>query len=52
MNKKAKELFEKYGYETANSIADTMLDEFQTEWNQEKIDFWLDVKNELKKYQK
>ncbi len=50
--KKAQELFEKHGFEIANSIIDTMLDENLPEFNQSKIDFWLDVKNALKKYKK
>ena len=33
----------------ANSIIDTMLDENLPEFNQSKIDFWLDVKNDLKR---
>jgi len=47
--KKAQELFEKHGFEIANSIIDTMLDENLPEFNQSKIDFWLDVKNDLKR---
>ncbi len=47
--KKAQELFEKHGFEIANSIIDTMLDENLSEFNQSKIDFWLDVKNDLKR---
>ena len=46
---KAQELFEKHGFEIANSIIDTMLDENLPEFNQSKIDFWLDVKNDLKR---
>ena len=45
----AQELFEKHGFEIANSIIDTMLDENLPEFNQSKIDFWLDVKNDLKR---
>ena len=48
-NKKAQELFEKHGFEIANSIVDAMLDENLPEFNQSKIDFWLDVKNDLKR---
>ena len=48
--KKAQELFEKHGFEIANSIIDTMLDENLPEFNQSKIDFWLDVKNDLKRF--
>ena len=40
---------EKHGFEIANSIIDTMLDENLPEFNQSKIDFWLDVKNDLKR---
>ncbi len=47
--KKSQELFEKHGFEIANSIVDTMLDENLPEFNQTKIDFWLDVKNDLKR---
>ena len=47
--KKAQELFKKHGFEIANSIVDTMLDENLPEFNQTKIDFWLDVKNDLKR---
>ena len=47
--KKAQELFDKHGFEIANSIIDTMLDENLPEFNQSKIDFWLDVKNDLKR---
>lgn len=52
MIEKAKGLFEKHGYNVANEICNSMITEFKIEWNQDKIDFWLDVKNELKKYQK
>ena len=47
--KKAKELIKKHGYDIANPIVDQMLDELQKDWNQDKIDFWLDVKNDIKK---
>ena len=47
--KKAQELFEKHGFEIADSIIDTMLDENLPEFNQGKIDFWLDVKSDLKR---
>ena len=47
--KKAQELFDKHGFEIANSIIDTMLYENLPEFNQSKIDFWLDVKNDLKR---
>ena len=47
--KKAQELFEKHGFEIANSIIDTMLYENLPEFNQSKIDFWLDVRNDLKR---
>lgn len=42
--KKANELINKHGAEVAHEIADGMLTEIQDGWNQEKIDFWLDVK--------
>ena len=35
-NKKAQELFEKHGFEIANSIVDAMLDENLPEFNQSK----------------
>jgi len=47
--KKAQELFEKHGFAISNQIIDTMLDENLPEFNQSKIDFWLDVKNDLKR---
>ena len=45
---KAKELIEKHGFQLSNQIVNGMLDQNLPEFNQEKIDFWLDVKNELK----
>ena len=46
--KKARQLFDKHGFELANTIVDQMLDENLPEFNQTKIDYWLDVKNDLK----
>lgn len=47
--KKAKELLDKNGFEFANRIIDAMLDEELPKFRQDKIDYWLDVKNELNK---
>lgn len=48
MEKKAKYLLEKYGKETANKIVGEILTELQENWNQERIDFYLDIKSLLK----
>lgn len=45
---KALELFKKHGFEIANTIVDSLLDENLKDFIQEKIDFYLDVKNDLK----
>jgi hypothetical protein len=47
-SKKAQELFDKHGFEVSNSIIDSLLDEHQKEFNQDMIDYYLDVKNDLK----
>ena len=47
--RKAKELYNKHGFEVADTIVDSMLDEELPAFNQDRIDFWLDVKNELKR---
>lgn len=47
-SKKAQELFDKHGFEVANSIIDSLLDEHQKELKQDMIDYYLDVKNDLK----
>ena len=44
---KAKELIVAHGKEVANKIVDALLTEVQTSWNQKRIDFYLDVKNEI-----
>lgn len=46
--KKAKSLYKRHGYEAAVKTVDPMLDQQQEEFNQDEIDFWLDVKLELK----
>lgn len=50
--KKAIELINLHGFEVANKICDSMITEFQEDWNQEKIDFYLDVKLEMDKINK
>jgi len=47
--RKAKQLFEQHGFKMSNIIVDAFLDENLPEFNQKKIDFYLDVKNELKR---
>jgi hypothetical protein len=42
---KAKELIGKYGAVIANHVVDEIITELQTDWNQDRIDFYLDVKN-------
>lgn len=46
---KAKQLLSKFGYKVANDVADLILDEIKRFKNQGKIDFWLDVKNDMRK---
>lgn len=46
---KAKQLLSKFGYKVANDVADLILDEIKSFKNQGKIDFWLDVKNDMRK---
>ena len=46
--KKAKELIEQFGKANANKVCDFILTEIQLNWNQERIDFYLDVKSLLK----
>jgi hypothetical protein len=46
--KKAQELIEKFGKESANKVCDLIITELQIDWNQDRIDFYLDVKNLLK----
>jgi len=43
--RKAKELIDNYGKLIANHIVDEIITELQIDWNQERIDFYLDVKN-------
>jgi len=43
--KKAKEIIEKYGKIFANNVCEDIITELQLDWNQERIDFYLDVKN-------
>ena len=50
--KKAIELINLHGFGVANKICDSMITEFQEDWNQEKIDFYLDVKLEMDKSNK
>ena len=45
---KAKDLVLKYGLETSEKIVDEIITELQEDWNQERIDFYLDVKLFLK----
>ena len=47
---KAKHLFEKYGFAEANKLVDKFMSLAGDNWS--AIDFWLDVKNELKKLKK
>jgi len=42
---KAKELITNYGKAIANHIIDEIITELQIDWNQQRIDFYLDVKN-------
>jgi len=46
---KAEELINAHGKVVANKVVDGILTEIQENWNQSRIDFWLDVKNELQK---
>ena len=43
-DKKATELINKYGKLTASNVCDDIITELQEYWNQERIDFYLDVK--------
>jgi hypothetical protein len=49
VEEKAKFLLAKHGFEKADTVVDAMLDESLPNFNQIRVDFWLDVKNELKK---
>jgi hypothetical protein len=42
--KKAEDLILKYGLETSHKVVDEIITELQEEWNQDRIDFYLDVK--------
>jgi len=42
--KKANELIQKYGKTQANNVCDDIITELQLNWNQERIDFYLDIK--------
>lgn len=44
---KAKELVLTYGKEVAKKVCGLLIDELQTDWNQERIDFYLDVINKI-----
>lgn len=47
---KAKQLVDKNGTETADKIIDSLLTEIQSiGWDQKRIDYYLDVKNGIKK---
>jgi hypothetical protein len=46
---KAKKLVEKHGKELAKRIVDGCMDELQIDWNQERIDYYLDVRFEIEK---
>ena len=46
-NKKAKELVNKYGKIIADNVCDDIITELQENWNQDRIDFYLDVKLEI-----
>lgn len=46
--KKTQKLIEKFGKENANKVCDLIITELQIYWNQDRIDFYLDVKNLLK----
>lgn len=46
---KAKSLLSNNCKEVANKIVDNILNEIQSNWNQTRIDFYLDVKNEIQK---
>jgi hypothetical protein len=41
---KAKQLVEKHGKELSKRIVDGVMDELQVDWNQEKIDYYLEVR--------
>ena len=42
--KKAEDLILKYGLETSQKVVNEIITELQEEWNQDRIDFYLDVK--------
>lgn len=46
---KAKELLVKFGYKTANDVVDSIIDAIKEFKNEQRIDFWLDVKNDMRK---
>ena len=47
---KAAQLIEKFGKSVAQDICNLFIDEYaKTKWNQERIDFYLDVKNQITK---
>ena len=48
---KAIELYKKHKFKIANIVVDSFLDECQKNFNQAIVDFWLDVKLELKNLQ-
>lgn len=42
---KAKELIERFGKENAIKVVDLILDELNLNYNEKRIDFYLDVRN-------
>ena len=46
---KAKQLVLLHGVDIANKVVDGILDEIQIKWNQERIDYYLDVRREINK---
>lgn len=42
---KAKELIEKFGKSKAIEVVDSILDELNLNYNEKRIDFYLDVRN-------